>query len=266
VKEADRIQVSQNERDGCLVATLTGRLDALSYGALRDSLVKLALEEPRALVVEVDDLLVGSESALTVFSSASMRVNEWPDVPIFLVTGDPVQRAMLDASTMSRFVPVFGTVGHAIDSAAAGPPRRRKIAVYPPVLMCSGAARNLVREACREWDVESWTQDAVCVVSELVENAVAHARTELEVRLELRRGMLTVAVRDGSPRHAVLRQDTKGRPAGYGLQIISDLARSWGCSPDLRGGKVVWAVLTAGPRWFEKFPAWPGPPARQGAP
>jgi anti-sigma regulatory factor (Ser/Thr protein kinase) len=266
MNEADRIEVVHEQLDGCLVAHLGGVLDSLTYAYVRDSLVKLALEEPRAVVAQPDDLSVGSESLLSVFSSVWMRVNDWPNVPIFLVSSDVDRRAMIAHSAVSRFVPVFATVQEAVEAAEEGAPRRRRRAVYPPVLMCSAAARTFVRETCRDWRIESLTADALCLASELVENAIEHAGTELELRLELRRGMLTVAVRDGNPKQAVLRQDTQGQPLGYGLQIVTDLAKTWGCSPELRGGKVTWAVLTTGPRWFENHPAWTAPPSRPWSP
>lgn len=266
MNEADRIEVVHEELDGCLVVSLTGVLDSLSYGPLRDSLIKLAMEEPRAVVARLDDLQVGHESLLTVFSSVWMRVSDWPGVQIFLVAKDTDRRIAIARSAVSRFVPVFAGIEQAIAAVEKESPRRRRRAMYPPVLMCSAAARGFVRETCRDWGIEAWSSDAVCIASELVENAIEHARTDLELRLELRRGMLTVAVRDGSPVQAVLRQGEQGQPLGYGLQIIADLARVWGCSPDLRGGKITWAVVTTGPRWFEKFPAWPGPQAQGWSP
>ncbi|SFK72258.1 MULTISPECIES: STAS domain-containing protein [Amycolatopsis] len=259
MNEADRIQVAHEELDGCLVANLDGVLDTHTYGHIRDSLLKLALEEPRAVVAQVDDLQIRSEPLLSVFSSVWLRVNHWPDVPVFLVATDPAKRRSITGSAVSKFVPVYATTVEAVGAAEKGPARKRRRAVYPPVLMCSAAARAFVRETCRDWQLDAWTSDALCIASELVENAIEHAGTELELRLELRRGMLTIAVRDGSPAEAVLRQGNQGQPVGYGLQIIADLAKVWGCAPDLRGGKVTWAVLTTGPRWFEKFPAWQAP-------
>ncbi|WP_236794846.1 ATP-binding protein [Amycolatopsis sp. GM8] len=258
-KEAGRVEITHEELDGCLVVYLDGTLDSLTYGAVRDSLLTLALEEPRAIIAVLSRLDVGHESFLGVFSSVWMRVNEWPDVPIFLVTTDNDRRTMLAHSAIARFVPVHAGIAQAIGAAKGGSPRRRRLAVYPPVLMVSASARDFVRETCQAWQLEAWTADALCLASELVENAIEHARTDLELRLELHRGTLAIAVRDGNPAHPVLRQGHGGRPHGYGLQIVADLAKAWGCLPDRHGGKVTWAVLTAGPRWLERHPAWPVP-------
>lgn len=252
---ANHIQIAHTARAGCLVATVTGHLGSQSYRTVRDGLVKLAVEQPRALIVDIDELEVGSEPALTVFASAWSRVSIWPEVPILLVASDEVQRQRLRRRTVAHFVPVYRSVEEAIAAVRMPPRRRRRTAEYTPAIASSALARTFVRQTCEDWNCEEWLQDALCVASELVENAVKHAGTNLQLRLESRSGLLTIAVRDGDPHMAVIRQTAAGQPVGYGLQIVSDLARAWGSSPDLGGGKVVWAVLT-GRDWFRKYPAW----------
>lgn len=254
--DADQIDIAHSERAGCLIAKISGTLDSRSYRAVRDGLIKLAVEGPRALITDIDDLKVDNDSALTVFSSAWSRVNVWPEVPILLVATGAAMQRRLKHGLVAHFVPVFQGVDEAIASVRMPPPRRRRTAQYNPVIGSSALARTFVRETCEDWDCKDWVQDALCVASELVENAVKHARTELQLRLEYRAGLLTIAVRDDDPHMAVLRQTSAGQPDGYGLQIVADLARAWGSAPDLGGGKVVWATLTAGPDWFRKYPAW----------
>ncbi|KAA9153896.1 hypothetical protein FPZ12_033480 [Amycolatopsis acidicola] len=243
----------------CFVVTVAGVLDTVSYRELRDTLIKLAVEEPRALVVDIDSLEVGNSAALSVFSAASLRISEWPNLPLLLVATNPVRRGELDASTVRRFVRVYDSATSAIAALDEAPPRRRSVMRYPPVAASSHLARKFVRTTTEQWHIGHLAQDAACIASELVENAFRHADTEFEVRLELRRGLLTVAVRDGVTTPAVLRQRADGLPDGYGLHIVADLSRSWGCMPDVRGGKVVWAVLASAPDWFTRHPAWPTP-------
>ncbi|HKS45672.1 MAG TPA: STAS domain-containing protein [Amycolatopsis sp.] len=246
----------QTERAGCLVLRLTGRLDSVSYLEVRDLLVKLALEQPRAVVVDIDELEVAAEHALTVFSAARAKVSDWPEVPIVVLAADGARHAWLTRCAFSRFVPVFATVDEAVRSVRTLAPRRRATADFPPAAGSSAPARRFARRVCAEWRVGLPIEEILCVVSELVENVLKHAGTPLQLKLELRNGLLTVAVRDGSPRQAMLCQGPSGTPVGYGLRLVAEFARAWGCSPDLRGGKVVWAVLTAGPEWFRKFPPW----------
>jgi hypothetical protein len=255
VEGVEQIVLTRIERTGCLVARLAGRLDAVGYRGVRDLLVKLALEEPRALVVDVDALDMDVEPALSLIASARMRVSEWPDVPILLVARDSRQRALLTPAALRHLVPVFSTIEAAIASVKPRP-RHSALAEFPPVAASSARSRRFVRAACDEWGIGQPREDVLSVTSELVENAFKHAGTPMQVRLELRNGLLSVAVRDGSPRPAVLRQSSSGAPVGYGLRIVAGLARAWGCSPDLGGGKVVWAVLATGRSWLRKLRLW----------
>ncbi|GAB3564373.1 hypothetical protein GCM10027445_08080 [Amycolatopsis endophytica] len=250
---ADQIVVEQHDLAGCTVVDLDGRLDARTYGILRDSLIKLAIEQPRALLVRADRLEVTSTSALTVFSAVWMRINQWPAVPMVLVTGDEQQRRLIDFSGVRRYVPTYSSLVDALDAIEEPPQRRRHTADFPPIPASSHAARAFVRETCRDWNVVARLEDALGVASELIENAVTHAGTELELRVELRLGYLTIAVRDQNSKQAVLRQSAQGRLSGYGLQVVAALSLAWGCSPTLGGGKVVWAVLSLVPHRLATF-------------
>ncbi|UQS23117.1 hypothetical protein L1857_09950 [Amycolatopsis thermalba] len=251
---AGRVLIRQRDVAGCTVVDLTGRLNTHSYGELRDSLIKLTLDQPRALIAQVDDLDVTTEPALTVFSAVRMRTDQWPAVPVLLVANDPHRHRLLSGSAIRRFVPVYPRLEAAIEAVAEPPLRRRRAAVFLPLPSSSHGARLFVQETCRKWNVRHRLEDALGVATELVENAITHAGTALEVRLELRSGYLTIAVRDEDPRPAVLRQRPSGRLQGYGLQVISALSRTWGCSPARDGGKIVWAVLSVGPRRLAPFP------------
>lgn len=113
---------------------------------------------------------------------------------------------------------------------------------FDPV--AAGQARQFIRRACVGWDLPAAVcQDAVSVTSELVTNAVVHARARPTLTLELGDGHLTVRVFDSStvpPRPAV----PGGEPAesGAGLLIVERLTENWGHGV-VDGGKVVWAVL-----------------------
>ena len=104
-------------------------------------------------------------------------------------------------------------------------------------------ARLFVDEVCRDWGFEEVRDDAVLVASELVGNALAHARTpcRLEVRLD---GLgLTVAVRDYDHRGLLvpLACSTSGR-RDHGLFLVASISRAWGVRPT-ENGKSVWALL-----------------------
>jgi anti-sigma regulatory factor (Ser/Thr protein kinase) len=107
-----------------------------------------------------------------------------------------------------------------------------------------GRARALLHDATRAWDVgDDLYQDAAMVVTEMVANAVDHARTPSTLTLEIDECVLRVAVRDGRPGRSLRAlpfDPTSAR--GRGLQMIEALATAWGVTQHL-DGKTVWATL-----------------------
>jgi hypothetical protein len=104
-------------------------------------------------------------------------------------------------------------------------------------------ARLFVHETCREWNLDAVRDDAALVASELVGNAVVHARTSCRLDMRLDRLGLTVAVRDYEPRGLLVPLVCSA--AGhrdYGLFLVSSISRAWGVSPT-ENGKSVWALL-----------------------
>ncbi|WP_234327410.1 ATP-binding protein [Streptomyces sp. NRRL WC-3742] len=87
------------------------------------------------------------------------------------------------------------------------------------------------------------------VVSELVTNAVLHARVpkgrRIAVRFESTSGHLRIEVHDASSekpaiRRAVCPDDSSGR----GLRLVEALSVEWGCTARPEGiGKIVWALV-----------------------
>ena len=89
--------------------------------------------------------------------------------------------------------------------------------------------------------------EAEIVVSELVSNAIRHARPladgTLRVHWKVKAGVVEVEVTDGgsesTPRPA---PRTIWAPSGRGLRIVRSLAHEWGVTED-RNGSTVWASL-----------------------
>jgi anti-sigma regulatory factor (Ser/Thr protein kinase) len=227
------------------VVRAVGALDVTTYRLLRDALVKLAVEQPRAVIVDVTGLDLGRESALTVFVSAWLQVSDWPGVSILLAAGTERQRAVLRGA-VSRYVPHHPTVAAAVAASSSPPHARRAVLDLAAVAVAARLARVFVRDTCGGWGLSHLVPAVAATATELVENAVRHAGTPAQLRLELRPRTLTVAVRDRSPVPAVLVERLPGEHGGNGMRIVSHLAAAWGCSPHLAGGKVVWANLLRG--------------------
>ena len=84
------------------------------------------------------------------------------------------------------------------------------------------------------------TEDVLLMVSELVTNAVLHARTAVQIAASVEPGRITVAVGDDDPFHAP-RPGEPGATAtsGRGMRLVDLLATAWGVHLGDRS-KVVW--------------------------
>lgn len=89
-------------------------------------------------------------------------------------------------------------------------------------------------------------QSFVLLVSELVTNAVVHARKPEWLRVWRIDGRLRVEVTDGTRHRPVLRNPGACHAHGRGMMLVAALADDWGAD-DLPDGKVVWAELALRP-------------------
>jgi CheY-like chemotaxis protein len=113
----------------------------------------------------------------------------------------------------------------------------------PNDLTSASKARRLVGEWCRDSGLDSIVDDAMLVVSELVTNAVLHARSEPELRLIPGVGALRIEVFDdgeSAPDPQLAGDDDEH---GRGLLLIAVLSAAWGTEAAPDGRKVVWADL-----------------------
>jgi len=72
-------------------------------------------------------------------------------------------------------------------------------------------------------------EDVLLLVSELVTNAVLHARTEIRVCASVEDAVVSVSVIDGDPHHApVLARRGADASSGRGMLLVQALASDWG--------------------------------------
>jgi anti-sigma regulatory factor (Ser/Thr protein kinase) len=108
-----------------------------------------------------------------------------------------------------------------------------------------GTARRFIEARTAAWSFpEPAGAQLVLIGSELVTNAVLHARTELTLTLELRDGRVRISVKDRSRSAATLRHYQADAVTGRGLGVVAALSDSWGISA-ATDGKVVWAEVAA---------------------
>lgn len=94
----------------------------------------------------------------------------------------------------------------------------------------------------RSWHLEAAIPDAELLVSELVTNAVLHARSAAQVDVGLDAGVLRVQVCDANTSPPRLRNYGAEAVTGRGLHLVDRIADRWGVEtrPD---GKCVWFEL-----------------------
>ena len=110
-------------------------------------------------------------------------------------------------------------------------------------------ARRLVTRTLNEWHLEPLVESATLLVSEVVTNAVLHARTSLAVELERRTDVVRITVSDRSPRRPARRRHGLSATTGRGLALLSTMSTRWGDEPGTAPWqKDVWFELPLDPR------------------
>ncbi|HEX7166357.1 MAG TPA: ATP-binding protein [Acidimicrobiales bacterium] len=124
-------------------------------------------------------------------------------------------------------------------------PRQHAVSrTFDPAAESVRAARRFVAETLRRHDLEDAADRAVLLVSELVTNAVLHARTAIGVHIALDDRMVRVEIEDGSHAAPAARSFSALAGSGRGLRLVEAVAQSWGVVPK-PDGKIVWFQLPA---------------------
>jgi anti-sigma regulatory factor (Ser/Thr protein kinase) len=142
-----------------------------------------------------------------------------------------------------------------VGATAAGS-RRSRVMRYCEVRLAAvpsavPRARRILQRLLREWRLESISDPALLLASELLTNAVQASGDSCRGGRNQQVIVLTVAltetsvllqVWDPSPALPVLRETDITSDRGRGLVLVDFLADAWGYRP-ADGGKVVWCEL-----------------------
>lgn len=121
-------------------------------------------------------------------------------------------------------------------------PTRQATLRLTPTLEAARAARRFVRARLEAWGLGDFADPVHSIVSELVTNAVQHAKTDLDLLLRHRTGTMLVEVADRDGRLVRPAPAVAGDEHHRGLMIVSTLAGRWGVRPT-DTGKIVWAEV-----------------------
>jgi anti-sigma regulatory factor (Ser/Thr protein kinase) len=115
----------------------------------------------------------------------------------------------------------------------------------PPAARSVTEARRFVLAALTTWGRDSLADTAALLTSEVVTNAVLHARTPLHLAVSQVSDGVCVEVTDGSRRKPTLRQADGEATNGRGIEMLDRLADHWDVSLH-RNGKTLRFTVSSG--------------------
>ncbi|GIE94032.1 ATP-binding protein [Paractinoplanes rishiriensis] len=218
---------------------LAGVLDATTAPTVRSVLLDVLAGQPEAVVVDVGGLDVAEPGAVAVLRDVYQDTADWP----------AAQLTLLDARDASLWRDSGWPVR--VDSAGAfaelsAPEQGHRVSLdLEPRVGAARRSRELITESCARWGRAALAGSACIVVTEMVNNVVAHARTPMVVLLAVHGDGMSVAVRDQSETVPAYTGVPVAPTAygGRGMLLIDSVASRWG-SLVLARGKVVWALLS----------------------
>ena len=243
----EQLTIQRRDEGDQVVLAVCGDLSLASASlTVRPVLAKQLLDRGR-VIVDLSEATVQWAPAAELFRTALAQAGGWPLARLVLAAADPTTATILQAARVHLTVPLANSVDEARGLLRFRPPRVVRSHELPCALTAPTLARLFVTLMSEDWELtDELCDEALTVATELVSNAVEHARTACVLHLALDDLRLRIAVRDHQP-------DVQGHPEpgvrgdrGYGLLIVKGLSRHWGVTPH-DDGKTVWARLDATP-------------------
>jgi anti-sigma regulatory factor (Ser/Thr protein kinase) len=119
----------------------------------------------------------------------------------------------------------------------------------PPAARSVTEARRFVRRALTSWGLEALSDTTALLTSEVVTNAVLHARTAMQLTIRRVVEGVRVDVSDGSLRRPTRRLQTAEATHGRGLDLLDRLAADWQVTDDARGKTLSFTVSATSDPW-----------------
>src|SRR4051812_6465313 len=98
----------------------------------------------------------------------------------------------------------------------------------PATAESASQGRRFVVDTLKAWQLDALTDAAALLASEVITNAVLHARTAFTVTLErISDDCVQIAVSDGSTYVPQRRQSTADSTNGRGIRLLDQLSAAW---------------------------------------
>jgi DNA-binding CsgD family transcriptional regulator len=199
------------------------------------------------VIVDLGSLKVARPSLLAVFVTAAHRADAQWGVPLLVCCAASEVRSRM--RLFRSFTEVYDSADSAMQALRSWVPRWRHHR-FSPVPASAVLARRLVARACTQWGLVSLREPAMLIVWELASNAIGHAATPFDLTVSYTGAYLRIAVRDsGHPLPSWIADSASNPPTGAGgrgLHVVDALATAWNTT-GTADGKIVWALLRAGP-------------------
>lgn len=213
------------------------------------AILRVLAEEPGAVACDLSAVVWRSgrngEEGPASLAQLGDCVRSWPGTPVLMACPDARVRAALERQLGGVRVVFTNGMAAALEGALGGSRRVDRLQLWPEHGAPS-TARAFTRRMWQEWRLPGDNGSALLVTSELVTNAVLHARTDhLELSLALHDNRMRIAVRDRDTRPPASHLLSGDQPGGRGLMLVDALSVGWGVLP-ANDGKAVWAVLDIG--------------------
>jgi hypothetical protein len=118
--------------------------------------------------------------------------------------------------------------------------------LYPPDPAILAPARSFAVDRLHTLGLSGLRDDVELLLTEVITNAIIHAGTEFEVRVEASGPGVRVEVIDGNPTLPAAGTLTAAALSGRGLTLVQSISTRWGAHRNTGGGKTVWFELAPG--------------------
>jgi hypothetical protein len=120
----------------------------------------------------------------------------------------------------------------------------------PPTARSARRGRRFIVQVLTDWQCDGLVDAAALLASEVITNAVLHARTALTVTIQrVEADAVHVEVSDGSPYLPRRRPADEDATTGRGVRLLDALASSWSVRTTATGKTVAFTLDAEGDPW-----------------
>lgn len=220
---------------------LSGPIDHGQAGAVYDLIDSCLDEGPDAVILDLRDVEELPHAVAQAIDAAAHQPRlGLPDIELFLTGSPGNDRVGPFTACLSIEDALAAVAGRQAGHEETQLP-------FDNTVSAPGEARQMVRQACQQWNLDHLAPDAALILSELVSNTIQHTGDGGVATASSRPGYLKLRVTDSDPRPLTPIGPTfpsNLAPGGRGLIMIDRIGSRWGYRIHHGGdAKVVWTTL-----------------------